>query len=127
MSPVRMSKIESAIRAILELCKAFNRHDVAGMMSLMSDDCIFENSEPAPDGAVYSGREAVTQYWQDFFRESPHAHIEIEEVFSLGTRCVLRWKYEWVDEKEEKKHLRGVDIFKVENNSICEIFSYVKG
>ena len=37
----------------LEFNEAFNRHDVAGMMQPMSDDCIFENTGPAPDGAVY--------------------------------------------------------------------------
>ncbi len=73
MSPTRMAKLESAIRVVLEFNEAFNRHDVAGLMQLMSDDCTFENTVPAPDGAVYSGKEAVTQFWQDFFRESPHA------------------------------------------------------
>ena len=62
MSPARMSRLESAIRVVLEFNEAFNRHDVAGMMQLMSDDCIFENTNPAPDGAVYSGKEAVTRF-----------------------------------------------------------------
>ncbi len=91
MSPIRMSKLETAIRVAMEFNEAFNRHDVTGMMQLMSDDCIFENTSPAPDGTVYSGKEAVTKFWQDFFRESPQAHIEIEEIFSLGLRCVMRW------------------------------------
>ena len=56
MSPTRMSRIESATRIVLEFNEAFNRHDVAGMMRLMSDDCVFENTDPAPDGTVYSGK-----------------------------------------------------------------------
>lgn len=122
MSPIRMSKVESAIRIVIEFNEAFNRHDVAGMMQLMSDDCIFENTDPAPDGTVYSGKEAVTRFWQDFFRESPNAHIEIEEIFGLGLRCVMRWRYEWAD-----GHVRGVDIFKLKDGLICEKLSYVKG
>jgi ketosteroid isomerase-like protein len=127
MSPTRMSKVEAAIRVVLEFNEAFNRHDVAGMMQLMSDDCIFEDTHPAPDGAVYMGKEIVTQYWQDFFRQSPHAHIEIEEIFSFGERCILRWSFSWVDTGGEKEHVRGVDIFRVKNGSIYEKFSYVKG
>ncbi len=127
MSPTRMSRLESAIRVVLEFNEAFNRHDVAGMMQLMSDDCVFENTDPAPDGAVYSGKEVVTQFWQDFFRESPHAHIEIEEIFGFGIRCVMRWRYDWVDAVGKKGHVRGVDIFQVKNGSICEKLSYVKG
>ena len=92
MSPIRMSKLELAMRVVIEFNEAFNRHDVPGMMQLMSDDCIFENTNPAPDGAVYSGKEIATQFWKDFFRESPHAHIEIEEIFGFGERCIMRWR-----------------------------------
>jgi nuclear transport factor 2 (NTF2) superfamily protein len=93
-----MSKIEGAIRVVLAFNEAFNQHDVTSMMQLMSEDCVFENTEPAPDGTVYTGKAAVTQFWQDFFRESPQAHIDVEEAFGLGNnRCVMRWKYHWVD------------------------------
>lgn len=127
MTPARMSKLESATRIVLEFNEAFNRHDVAGMMKLMSDECIFENTYPAPDGSRYSRKEAVTQFWQDFFRESSQAHIEIEEIFGLGERCVLRWRYNWVDMDGKQGHIRGVDIFRVRDGSILEKLSYVKG
>lgn len=127
MSPTRMSKIESATRIVLEFNEAFNRHDVAGMMKLMSEDCVFENTDPAPDGTAYAGKEAVTRFWQDFFRESPHAHIEIEEIFGLGLRCVMRWRYEWMDAAGQKGHVRGVDIFQIRDGLIYEKLSYVKG
>lgn len=127
MSPIRMSKIELATRIVLEFNEAFNRRDVTGMMRLMSEDCVFENTAPAPDGTVYSGRKAVTQFWQDFFRESPEAHIEIEEIFGLGLRCIMRWRYEWVDAAGKKGHVRGADIFQVKEGFICEKLSYVKG
>lgn len=127
MSPIRMSKLESSTRVVLAFNEAFNRHDVAGMMQLISHDCIFENTDPAPDGTVYSGKEAVTDFWQAFFRESPQAHIEIEEIFGLGERCIMRWRYSWVDRAGENGHVRGVDIFRVRNGSIREKLSYVKG
>lgn len=127
MSPIRMSRLESAVRVVLAFNEAFNRHDVAGMMELMTDDCVFENTGPAPDGAVFSGKAAVAQFWQDFFRKSPHAHIEIEEIFGSGIRCVVRWRYDWVDGAGNKGHVRGVDIFQVKGGLICEKLSYVKG
>ncbi len=127
MSPIRMSKVESGIRVVLEFNEAFNRHDVAGMMRLLSDTCVFENTHPAPDGTVYTGKEVVTQYWQEFFRQSPHAHIAIEEIFGLGERCIMRWRYSWVDLEGEKGHVRGVDIFLVRDGGIKEKLSYVKG
>jgi predicted SnoaL-like aldol condensation-catalyzing enzyme len=122
MSPARMAKIESGIRAVLEYNEAFNQHDVINMTRLLGDTCIFENTAPAPDGTVYKGKDTVTQYLQGFFQRSPHAHMEIEEIFGMGNRCILRWKYTWGD-----GHVRGVDIFKVEEGLITEKFSYVKG
>ena len=127
MSPIRMSRLETGIRVVLEFNEAFNRHDVVGMMQRISDDCVFENTGPAPDGAVYSGKEAVTQFWQGFFHESPQAQIKIEEIFGLGFRCVMRWRYDWIDAAGNKGHVRGVDIFQMKNGLICEKFSYVKG
>ena len=127
MSPIRMSRLESGVRVVLEFNEAFNRHDVTGMMQLMSDDCVFENTDPAPDGTVYKGKEVVTMFWQDFFRDSPHAHIEIEEIFGLGYRCIVRWKYNWVDSAGTKGHVRGVDVFKLKDGLIREKLSYVKG
>ncbi len=127
MKPTRLSRLEAALRVVLKFNEAFNRQDVAGMMQLMSDDCVFENTAPAPDGVVYSGKERVTQFWQDFFRASPQAHIDIEDIFGLGHRCVMRWKYTWVDAAGQPGHVRGVDLFQVENGVIREKLSYVKG
>ena len=122
MSPARLSKVEAGIRIVLEFNDAFNRHDVPGMMKLTTEDTVFENTAPAPDGTVYSGKEAVTQFWVDFFRESPKAHIEIEDIFGLGQHCVMRWKYSWGD-----GHVRGVDIFKVREGLLSQKLSYVQG
>ena len=124
---MKMSRIESGIRTVMAFNEAFNRHDVPAMMQFMSDDCRFENTTPAPDGTIYAGKVANTQFWQEFFQASPQAHIEIEEIFGLGYRCVMRWRYEWVDVAGNQGHVRGVDIFHLKNNRICEKLSYVKG
>ncbi len=127
MTPTRMSRLETAIRIVLEFNEAFNHRDIQGMMQLISKDCIFESADPAPDGTMYAGEEAITCYWQDQFRQSPQTHIDIEEIFSTGFRCIMRWKSNWVDPVGTNMHIRGVDIFKVKDGSICEQFSYAKG
>jgi len=125
--PMKMSKIETAIRITLAFNEAFNRHDVAGVVHLLSDDCIFETSAPAPDGTLYTGKEAITHYLNDFFRGSPKAHIQIEDVYGFGHRCNMHWRAEWVDETGNQQHIRGVDIFQEKNGLICKKLSYVKG
>ncbi|MCC6567905.1 MAG: nuclear transport factor 2 family protein [Anaerolineales bacterium] len=122
MTPTRMSKIETSVRAVMDFNDAFNRHDVAGMMKLATDDTIFENTDPSPNGTKYSGKDAVTKFWEGFFRDAPNAHIDIEEIFGFGNRCIMRWTYTWGD-----GHVRGVDVFKLKDGLICEKLSYVKG
>ena len=122
-----MSRIESAIRVVTQLCEAFNRHDVSAMTVLISEDCILQDSVPAPDGALYAGRADIAGVWGDRIRESARTKIEVEDVFCSGSRCVLRWQRCWVDSAGEKKHVRGVDVIRVRNDLICEVLSYVKG
>jgi steroid delta-isomerase-like uncharacterized protein len=127
MSPVRMGKIENSMRLALAFNDAFNRHNVPAMIALMSDDCVFENTSPAPDGTRYEGKEAVTQFWEEFFIASPHARIKIEDIFGMGMRCIVHWRYTRADTKGNEGHVRGVDIFKLKDGLITEKLSYVKG
>ncbi len=124
---MKMARVESAVRAVLAFYEAFNRHDVAGMMQLVSDDCVFESSAPAPDGMVYSGKGAVTRFWEDFFRALPQAHLDIEKIQGFGMQCIARWRCDWVDAAGNQRHLRGVDLFQERGGLLCEQLSYVKG
>ncbi len=101
---------------------AMNAHDVDGAMALMTDDCIFENTQPAPDGTRYSGAEAVRAFWVDFFKTNPKSAFAEEELIACGDRCVVRWRYIW-----GTGHVRGVDVLRVRDGKISEKFSYVKG
>src|SRR5262245_28858855 len=101
---------------------AFNRHDVDAVMGLMTDDVVFENTSPPPDGERHEGQAAVRAYWERFFAESPTARFEIEEQFAAGDRAVVRWRYAWRD-----GHVRGVDVFRVRDGQVAEKLSYVKG
>jgi predicted SnoaL-like aldol condensation-catalyzing enzyme len=127
MSPARMSKIENSIRLVLEFNEAFNRHDVEGIMPLLSPDCIFESSSPSPNGTTFSGREAILTFWQGYFREFSDVTCKIDDIFSQGFHCVMRWRRTWVDPTGETRNMRGVDVFKLKENLICEHYSYIKG
>lgn len=102
---------------------AFNRHDVGAMMAAMTPDCVFENTDPAPDGTRYAGQEAVRRFWVQFFTDAPDARIEIEGIFACGDRAAQCWTYAW----SETGHVRGVDVFRLRDGKIAEKLSYVKG
>ena len=105
---------------------AFNRHHVDDVMSCMTDDCVFENTRPAPDGTRIAGRDAVRKFWEEFFARSPQARFETEDLFAAGDRCVVRWRYHWIRDGKPG-HVRGVDVFRVRDGLVAEKLSYVKG
>ncbi len=105
---------------------AFNAHDVERVMALMTEDVVFENTRPAPDGERHEGQAAVRAFWQAFFARSPRARFEAEEVFAAGDRCVVRWVYHW-ERDGQPGHVRGVDLFRVREGRVAEKLSYVKG
>jgi len=107
--------------------EALNRHDLASMLDHLTEDTVFENPSPAPDGSRYVGREAVSAFWQEFFDTSTGAHIEPEEVFAYRDRCVMRWRYEWRGLDGTPGHVRGIDVYRVQGERIAEKLSYVKG
>ncbi len=107
MSPIRMEKIESAMRVVLDFHEACNRHDAAAMASLLSADCVLETPSPAPEGSAYTGREAVRRYWEEAFRQSLQVKSSIEEVFGMGMRCIVRWRRDGVDATGSPVRVRG--------------------
>lgn len=124
---------ESDIAVVIAFNDALNAADVDGMMAFMTVDCVFENTEPPPDGERYEGQAAVRAFWEFFFRGATDPHIEIEEIFgagepsSEGGRVVMRWLYSWKDERGGAGHIRGVDVYRMEDGLIAEKLSYVKG
>lgn len=117
----------STIDAVNRFNDAFNAHDVDGVMAAMTDDCVFENTYPPPDGKRHQGQAAVRAFWEEFFRSSPSAVFETEEMFAAGDRCTVRWVYRWKDTAGNDGHIRGVDVFKVRDGKVAEKLSYVKG
>ena len=115
------------IEIVRRFNEALNAADVDAMMALTTEDTVFENTSPAPDGERYTGKTQVRAFWEDFFRSSSSARIETEELFSLGDRCVMLWTYHWVDNSGAAGHIRGVDVYRLKGNLIAEKLSYVKG
>ena len=105
---------------------AFNRHDVDGIMAMMTADCVFENTRPAPDGTRVEGAAAVRAVWEKLFAVSPQARFEFTDMFAAGDRAVVLWTYYWVKD-DRPGHVRGVDVFRVRDGKIAEKLSYVKG
>ena len=117
----------STLETIERFHNTVNRHDVDAIMAAMTEDCLFDNTFPPPDGERHEGQAAVRAFWEGFFRLSPHAAFDVEELFGCGNRAVLRWVYRWRRPNGEPGHVRGVDVFRVRGGKVAEKLSYVKG
>jgi ketosteroid isomerase-like protein len=103
--------VESAqtIAIVNAFNEAFNRHDVDAVMALMTEDCLFEDTSPPPDGTRYKGQAAVRAFWK--------------EIFAARDRCTVRWRYTF----NGTEHIRGVDVIRVRDGKLAEKMAYVKG
>jgi ketosteroid isomerase-like protein len=114
-------------RVLAEFSAAFGRGDVDAIMSLMTDDCVFEATGPAPDGVRVAGAEAVRAVWEDLFGATKDALFAEEESFVADDRAVLRWLFTWTNEDGSDGHVRGVDVLRLRDGKVAEKLSYVKG
>jgi ketosteroid isomerase-like protein len=109
----------------VEVVEAFGAfwasHDLDRALAMVTDDCVFDATGPAPDGARSVGPGEIRKAWEAIFAD-PASLFEVEETFGAGDRVVQRWRYSW-----DGGHVRGVDLFKVRGEQIAEKLSYVKG
>jgi ketosteroid isomerase-like protein len=106
--------------------EVFNRGDADGLAALLTEDTVFEDTSPSPDGRRIEGKAAVVEFWRGWFARNPDARFDAEEVIVSGSRAVVRWVYRKV-RNGQPWHLRGVDIFTVRDGKVSAKLAYVKG
>ena len=117
---------ESTRVVIDRFTAAFNSHDADALEMLLTDDTIFEDTSPAPDGRRIQGKAAVAAFWRAWFAHNSDAAFEAEEVIVAGDHAVVLWVYR-KSRNGQPWHLRGVDIFTVRDGKVAAKLAYVKG
>jgi ketosteroid isomerase-like protein len=118
---------EQATRTAIErFNEAFNRHDADALAAFLTEDTVFEDTSPAPDGRQIKGRTDVVAFWREWFGRNPDATFEAEEMIVSGNRAVVLWVYHKM-RNGEPWHLRGVDVFTVRDGKVAAKLAYVKG
>ncbi|WP_027144449.1 nuclear transport factor 2 family protein [Mesorhizobium sp. WSM3626] len=100
----------------------FQRHDPSALDELVAQDCVIENTTPAPDGARRAGKAACVELWSAI-ATAPGTRFDLEETFVAGDRATIRWRY-WM---ADGNSLRGVNLMRVADGRIVEAMGYVKG
>lgn len=113
--------MSASTEVVNRLGAALNARDMDAAMACFTEDCVFEDTEPAPDGTRYVGRDALRAAWGPMFSDAS-IHFETEEVIEAGDRVVELTRYSWSD-----GHVRGVEVYRMRDGLISELYAYVKG
>jgi haloalkane dehalogenase len=101
---------------------AFQRHDASVFPDLVGDDCVIENTGPAPDGARTVGGKACVELWQGI-ATSPGIRFDLEDVVVRGDRAMIFWR---LHRGNDGDSVRGVNLMLVRDGRIVEGRGYVK-
>src|ERR1700733_11142828 len=105
------------IEVVEQFGAAWAAHDLDATLALITDDCVFDATGPAPAGTRHVGRDAIRSAWQPIFNDSS-AVFEAEETFAAGDRVVQLWRYNW-----DGGHIRGIHEFTVRDGKVAEKLS----
>jgi len=103
---------------------AFLQHDPTLLEDLVAEDCVIENTVPAPDGARFEGRAACLAWWRQI-ATAPGTGFDVEAVEVFDGRAILRWRFHWGEGAADS--VRGVNLMRVCDGLIVEAQGYVKG
>ena len=101
----------------------FRIHDPALLDDLIAEDCVIEDTSPAPDGVRREGGQACLARWRELAGNSGLKFTpEAAEIH--GDLAVQPWVLRWGD--GEKDRVRGVNLIRIRNGRIVEARGYVK-
>lgn len=116
----------NAVDVVNRFNDAVNKQDSVTVAALLTDDTVFENTNPAPDGTRLEGKAAVAAFWTKWFAANAGATFEAEETIVAGNKVTVRWIYRKLRDGKPW-HLRGIDVFTVRDGKVAAKLSYVKG
>jgi len=108
------------VRLLGAFADAWNRHDIDALMSMMTDDPVFEASAgPRVCGERHEGREAVRSAYQAVFAQFPDARWADARHFVIGTRGVSEWTFTGTRRDGTRVEVNGCDLFTFRNGKIA--------
>jgi steroid delta-isomerase-like uncharacterized protein len=106
---------------------AWNRHDLDELMSMMTDDCVFEASAgPDVNGQRSEGRQAVRAAFASVFEQFPDARWAGARHFVAGDRAVSEWTFSGTRRDGTRVEVNGCDLLTLRDGRIAAKISYRK-
>jgi ketosteroid isomerase-like protein len=109
---------------VVRFTEAFNREDLEEVLSLMSEDAVYEEF----DGRRSVGKQAIREAFAPQFRgDFGRIRFHIEDLFvdERAGKAVVRWRCE-IDKAARRRFWRGLDILHVRDGLVREKHTYAK-
>jgi steroid delta-isomerase-like uncharacterized protein len=106
---------------------AWNRHDVDALMSMMTEDGVFEASAGGEvNGERYEGHRAVRAAYESVFAQYPDARWANARHFVNGDRGVSEWTFTGTLSDGRRVEVNGCDLFVFRDGKIAVKNSFRK-
>jgi ketosteroid isomerase-like protein len=122
--PTMPHELPDTAEVIRRYNDVFQRHDPTALPELVGDDCVIENTQPAPNGSRHVGRDACVALWKGI-ATTAGTWFDVEDVIVAGERATILWRFHWGE--GEACSVRGVNLMRVAGGKIVEARGYVKG
>lgn len=114
-------------KLLAAFAEAWNRHDVDLLMSMMTDDGVFEASGGNHvNGERYEGQQAVRAAFAAVFAQYPDAHWGNARHLVKGDRGVSEWTFTGTMKDGRRVEVTGCDLFTFRNGKIAVKNSFRK-
>ena len=122
-----MNGAADSVKLLERFADAWNRHDLDALMSMMTDDGVFDASAgPDVNGQRSEGRQAVRAAYAAVFETFPDAHWADARHFVAGNRGVSEWTFSGTQKDGTRVEVAGCDLFSFRDGKIAIKNSYRK-
>ena len=109
-----------SVRLLERFGDAWNRHDLDALMSMMTDDGVFEASAGADvNGQRSEGTQAVRAAYAAMFETFPDAHWANARHFVADNRGVSEWTFIGTRPDGTRVEVTGCDLFTFRDGKIA--------
>ena len=108
--------------------KAWNNHDLEGVLSFMHEDIIFENW----NGSIISSKNNLRKVWTPWFLHHGNFKFILEDYFidESEQKMTFAWQLDWPSLERnyigKKESRNGVDIMQLKEGKIFKKNTYSK-
>lgn len=112
---------------LLAFAEAWNRHDLEGLLALVTEDCIFETAAGSTaSGTRHAGKPALRAAFPAAWQSWPDARWQEATHVVAGDRAFSEWTFRGTDRQGGTVELRGVDLFEIREGLIARKDTYRK-